>query len=98
MVRMWQARVWLMWSSIDARVVDLPQPVGPVTRMSPWGSCVRRSVTGGSPRSWEDGISNGVARTPSPQDPPWEKAVGRDRARLRPVKEEADFLSAWDPA
>ncbi len=32
MVRMWQARVSLIRSMMEARVVDFPEPVGPVTR------------------------------------------------------------------
>ena len=36
MVMMWQARLVLIWSIIEASVVDLPEPVGPVTRTRPW--------------------------------------------------------------
>ena len=35
MVRMWPYSFLLMWSIIAARVVDLPEPVGPVTRTRP---------------------------------------------------------------
>ena len=35
MVRMWQARWVLIWSIIAASVVDLPEPVGPVTSTRP---------------------------------------------------------------
>ena len=35
MVRMWQARVRLMWLIMPASVVLLPEPVGPVTSTSP---------------------------------------------------------------
>ena len=33
---MWPARAALMWSIIAASVVDLPEPVGPVTSTRPW--------------------------------------------------------------
>ena len=35
--------------SIAARVDDLPEPVGPVTRIRPWGSRVRPRITIGTP-------------------------------------------------
>ena len=41
MVRMCAGRVWLMWWIIAASVVDLPQPVGPVTSTRP----LRRSAS-----------------------------------------------------
>ena len=41
MVRMWQARSVLIWSIIEASVVDLPEPVGPVTRIRPWCSSAK---------------------------------------------------------
>ena len=50
-VMMWQARVSLMWLIIAAKVVVLPEPVGPVTRTRPRCSSARRRTTSGSPRS-----------------------------------------------
>ena len=41
-------RVWLMWSIIAASVVDLPEPVVPVTRMIPRSSSASVRITGGS--------------------------------------------------
>ncbi len=35
MVMMWVRRFWLIWLIMAARVVDLPLPVAPVTRISP---------------------------------------------------------------
>jgi len=40
-VMMWSGRVALMWSIIAASVVDLPEPVGPVTKTSPRGRSAR---------------------------------------------------------
>ena len=46
-VMMWSLRVSLMWSIIAASVVDLPLPVGPVTRINPRGSSASFVSTGG---------------------------------------------------
>jgi len=54
-VKMWQGRVALMRSTIEASVVDLPEPVGPVTRTKPWESWVNAWTTGGTPSSSKGG-------------------------------------------
>jgi hypothetical protein len=41
-VMMWSERFLLIQSTIAASVVDLPEPVGPVTSTSPFGSSERR--------------------------------------------------------
>ena len=57
MVSIWREVVLLMWSTMDARVVDLPLPVGPVTKTSPLGISESSLTTSGRP-SWENvGIS-----------------------------------------
>ena len=48
MVRMCRAAVWLMWSIIAASVVDLPLPVGPVTRTRPRSSSASCLNSGGA--------------------------------------------------
>ena len=48
---------------IDASVVDLPEPVGPVTRIKPCGSATRRSKIGGRSSSAKLGMSNGITRS-----------------------------------
>ena len=48
---MCSARVSLMWSIIAASVVDLPEPVVPVSRTIPRRSSASARITGGSPRS-----------------------------------------------
>ena len=45
-VRMCTERVSLMRSMIDASVVDLPEPVGPVTSTKPRGSVASQSAAG----------------------------------------------------
>ena len=44
---------------MPASVVDLPEPVGPVTRTKPRGSCAKFDTDGGMPRSSSFLISNG---------------------------------------
>jgi hypothetical protein len=48
-VMMWSARVRFARSTIDARVVDLPEPVGPVTSTRPRGRLAKFATTGGTP-------------------------------------------------
>ena len=48
---MWTGRVALMWSIIAASVVDLPEPVGPVTSTRPRGRSARNLHTFGRPSS-----------------------------------------------
>ena len=50
----------LILSIIAASVVDLPLPVGPVMRTSPWESFVSSVKIGGRPQSSRDGNSNGT--------------------------------------
>jgi len=52
--------VRLIVSIIAASVVDLPEPVRPVTRMSPRGENARSRTTPGSPRSSSVGTSTGT--------------------------------------
>ena len=47
-VTMWRAKRSFMWSIIAASVVDLPEPVVPVTRMIPRSSSASSRMTGGS--------------------------------------------------
>jgi hypothetical protein len=46
-VRMWEFRSELILSSMAARVVDFPEPVGPVTRTRPLGRSASFFTTGG---------------------------------------------------
>ena len=50
-VTMCRALVSLMWSMIAASVVDLPEPVVPVSRIRPRSSSAISPITGGSPSS-----------------------------------------------
>ena len=51
-----------MRSTMDASVVDLPAPVGPVAITSPRGTLTHRSTTAGKPSSSNEGIRNGMSR------------------------------------
>ena len=56
-VSMCSCRSELILSSMAARVVDFPEPVGPVTSTSPRGLSQMVAITGGSPRSLKPRIS-----------------------------------------
>jgi hypothetical protein len=69
-----------MWSIIAASVVDLPEPVVPVSRISPRSSSAISSITGGSISSLAVLISNGMARQTSDTEPRWTNEFTRKRA------------------
>ena len=58
---MWSFRVLLATSIMAARVVDLPLPVGPVTRIKPLGNDASLPMTGGSPNCSMVMISLGIS-------------------------------------
>ncbi len=66
-VMMWSFRVELASSMIAASVVDLPHPVGPVTRTSPRGSEASFETTLGRPSSWQVTILLGISRKTAAQ-------------------------------
>ncbi len=74
-VMMWSLRVSLMRSTMAARVVDFPDPVGPVTSTRPLFSKHRLRTHSGRPRSSKLRISAGIWRKTAPT--PW-----RSRKRL----------------
>ena len=71
MVMMCSLRVSLIRSIIAASVVDLPEPVGPVTSTKPRGFLVKSVSTFGSPRLSSAGISCGIRRKAAPSDARW---------------------------
>jgi Tfp pilus assembly pilus retraction ATPase PilT len=80
-VMMWQVRVWLICSIIAARVVDLPEPVVPVTNTSPRFSAAIDSTTFGS-RSWSTVLTpKGMTRKTQPIVPRCWKTFTRKRPR-----------------
>ena len=68
-----------MWSIIAASVVDLPEPVVPVSRMIPRGSSASVRITSGRPRSSIVRTWKGIARQAIETWPRWRKALTRKR-------------------
>ena len=67
-------------SIIAARVVLLPEPVGPVTRTKPRGLAVSSRSTCGTPRESSAGMSWGTSRKAALTAPRWKKQLTRKRA------------------
>ncbi len=81
MVRMCAALVSLILSMMDANVVDLPDPVGPVTKTKPRGCSETHVAAAGRPRSSKFGILAGITRRASAVCPRCVKILPRIRAR-----------------
>ncbi len=79
-VTMCFAVVVLMRSIMAARVVDLPEPVVPVSRITPRSSSAMSLITGGSMSSSTLLILKGIARQTIEIDPRCLKAFTRKRA------------------
>ncbi|MNH41977.1 hypothetical protein D3C79_1035780 [compost metagenome] len=72
-----------------ARVVDLPEPVGPVTSTRPRGnSAILRNISG-APRSSRLSTVLGMVRNTAPEPRACWKALTRKRARLGTSKEKS---------
>ena len=78
---MLRERVELMWSTIAASVVDLPEPVVPVSSTIPRSSSESVRITSGSPRSSTVRIWNGIERQAIATVSRWRKALTRKRER-----------------
>ena len=89
MVSTWTDRVSLIRSMIEASVVDLPEPVGPVTRTRPRGRAASWVTAGGRPSSAKPGIFEGIIRSARVIWPRWTKAFPRSRARSPHEKEKS---------
>ena len=79
-VTMWTARLSIADRMIDASVVDLPEPVGPVMSTSPVGICTKVSSTSGRPSSEMSGILKEIRRNTAAYDPRCTKMFARNRA------------------
>ena len=66
-VMIWFGEWVLMWSTMAASVVDLPDPVGPVTRTSPRRAAAISRKTAGAARSSSDGTADGIVRNTAAQ-------------------------------
>ena len=95
MVMMWSWRSPLTLSIMAARVVDLPEPVGPVTSTRPRGFSHSLETTGGRPSWAKDLISKGMTRKTAATAPRWLKQLPRKRARpLRPKEKSSSRFSS----
>src|SRR5579863_10264492 len=74
---------------MPASVVDLPEPVGPVTSTSPRGSMHRSRKIFGAPRSSSEMMSEGMLRNTAPAPRFWLNALTRKRASLGISKEKS---------
>ena len=81
-VRMCSSRSSLIMSTIEASVVDLPEPVGPVTSTNPRGLRVNSVSTSGRPSDSRLRISEGIRRKAAEIEPRWKKTLMRKRATL----------------
>jgi len=70
----------LISSMIDASVVDLPEPVGPVTSTSPRGFSDNWWSDDERPNSSSDLISFGIRRNAAPSVSRWKKQLTLKRA------------------
>jgi len=73
----------LILSIMAARVVDLPDPVGPVTKIRPRGFAHRSLITGGSPSSSKERIWYGISLNAPASVPRCMKILARNRLRPR---------------
>ena len=79
MVTMWSFRLRFMKSIMEARLVDLPEPVMPVTRIIPRRSIESRSSTLGRCSSWKAGMRSGTCRKTPRTSPMARKRLQRKR-------------------
>ena len=94
-VMMCSWRSELILSIIAASVVDLPEPVGPVTRTSPLGRSANCSTIGGSSSSSKARILTGMTRIAQPTAPRCRKTLQRKRASpWRPKERSSSFSSS----
>jgi hypothetical protein len=75
--------VALTRSIMAASVVNLPEPVGPVTRTRPFSRSASVCMTSGRPSSWNDRICVGMTRKTAPSPFRWLNTFTRNRACSR---------------
>ena len=89
MVMIWSGRLSLQWLTMPASVVDLPEPVGPVTSTRPRGSMHRSRKILGAFSSSSDRMADGMLRNTAPAPRFWLKALTRKRASFGISKEKS---------
>ena len=93
-VMMWPLRSRLILSIIAARVVDLPEPVGPVRRTRPRGFSAIFAMLPGRPSSSKVLIANGICRTTIETHPRCLNTLPRKRARFWMPNEKSSSSSS----
>ena len=78
-VMMWQGRSVFTMSIRAASVVDLPEPVGPVTSTSPRARSANSATCPGRPSSSSERILNGISRKAAPMASRWKYTLTRNR-------------------
>src|SRR4051794_27120629 len=91
MVTMWHSRWVLMWSTMPASVVVLPEPVGPVTSTRPRGSRASWLMTAGTLSSSSGIAPTETRRNTRPTEPRERNALTRNRPT--PAREYAKSAS-----
>src|SRR5437868_15288535 len=80
---------------MEASVVDLPEPVGPVTSTNPRGLSQSLATTAGRPNWLNDLISNGMSRNTAEVAPRWLNTLARKRASpFRPNEKSSSRFSS----
>ena len=77
---MWRSILLLSQLTIEARLVVLPEPVGPVTRIRPRGRWIKSSMTAGKPSCSNVRNSLGIRRSTRPMLPRCLNTATRNRA------------------
>jgi hypothetical protein len=81
MVMTWMLSSRLILLMMAARVVDFPEPVGPVTRTIPFRSPAISLSWSGIPSSSMVGTLFGITRSAIEKLPRWENTLARKRVR-----------------
>src|SRR3984893_7668872 len=94
-VRMWSWRSLLILSIMAASVVDLSEPVGPVSSTRPRGLSQSLLTTGARPSWLNDLISKGIKRKTAAVAPRWLNTLARKRASpFNPNEKSSSRLSS----
>ena len=91
-VMMWPLRSRLILSIIAARVVDLPEPVGPVTSTSPRGFSAIFAIEPGRPSCSKVLIANGICRTTIDTHPRCLKHVAAEAGEVLDAEREVELV------
>ena len=89
MVITWALRVEFTWSTIQASVVVLPLPAGPVNSTRPLGQEAKAITLSGMPSFSRSGRVKETTRITRPRLPRWRRALTRKRESPGTAKEKS---------